>query len=600
MKITTALLILFSLVITNISMSQSVSEQEIFSAPQDEMAMLYNFVYDKNSGSYCYIINDPITFKYVINSRYGNSKSYDYLSNFYIKFDALGNYYSVASNYYPEGTYDSSLYYLIINGDEVAKLEYAEPYDGYINPDDKFEFVVKEGEKFKIATVSSTSPISYSQPFDQVRVAWRYIPVQDNMTGDDDFFVRDANRHRYYIVRNDGKAYFYHGGIVDATLYSDIDNSSLTYDNAGQLSYVAKSMGEFWETDGNEFVVQGSKSYNSFLKVYTPVLFNSSNEPVYVAAAEKVNEDNYISTLVIGNDLKPAYTNSSKTERMENFTAGIYNLAIDESGNISYIGSARHNWDEFDYETVYSKAAFVTNDVGSPFYFDPGTVIENMSGDKLFTINPNSTYGKSVLNLNSRGENKIVSDNKFDFIGDYGFTSDGEIFYIGVISGNYELGIKDQYIIVMNDIEVATNPSLIFSEVDEGKYSYLAFDKNNNFAFATYDLIDSSSDYNEWYSVSFLKTNTGTVSPKILSFPGRAFFNSIERFMYLDNGKLFSIGYSYDYSNQYLTYSQLNVDETPVDKIYNSITEFKYDKLMNRITFMGSRDNKIFNVVVEP
>lgn len=599
MKIVTPLILLFAIVITNISVSQTVREQEIFTNQSGEMALLYNFVYDQATGSYCYIDMDPVSFKYVITSRYGASKPYDFLSNFYIKFDALGNYYCVASNYYPAGTYDSTLYYLIINGEEVKQLEYAEAYDGYINPDDKFEFTVREGEKFRIATVSSTSPIQFSQPFDEIRVAWRYIPVED-ASGEDDFFVRDANRNRLYVVRNNDKAFFYHGGNLVETGYSDIDNSSLVYDNQGQLTYIAKSLGRFWEDEGNEFVVQGSRSYNPYLKVYSPVLFTSSNEPVYIVSTGKVGEDNFISTLAVGNEIKPAYTNAAKTQRMEDFTAGIYNLSIDASDVISYTGSVRVNWDDFDYESVYSKAAFVVNNIGSEFYFDPGTVIKNMSGDELFSLNPNQTYGKTVLNLSSNGVNEIISDDKFNFIGDYGFTPSGEVYYVGVISGNYDLGIRDQYIIVINGIETGTYPSLIFSEVDEGKYSYLAFDKNNNYAYATYDLIDTASDFNNWYSVSFLKTNTGTVTPRIVSFPGRAFFNSIERFMYLDNGVLFSIGNAVDYSNQYISYSQLNFGDNAVDKIYSSISELKYDKLMNRMTFRASRDNKIYDVVLEP
>lgn len=599
MKLITPLLLLFAMVTANISVSQTVREQEIFANENGEMALLYNFVYDRFTGSYCYIDMDPVTFKYVITSRYGISKPYDFLSNYYIKFDALGNYYCVASNYYPAGTYDSTLYYLLINGEEVAQLEYAEAYDGFINPDDKFEFTIRDGEKFKIATVSSTSPIQFSQPFDEIRVAWRYIPLEDS-SGEEDYFVRDSDRHRIYVVRNDGKAFLYHNGHLLSTLYSDIDNSSLNYDKNGQLTYIAKSLGRFWEDDGNEFVVQGSKSYNSYLKVYSPVLFTNANEPVYVVSTGKVGEDNYISNLAVGNEVKPAYTNASKTQKMEDFTAGIYNLNIDASDVISYVGSVRVNWDEFDYESVYSKAAFVVNDIGSEFFFDPGTVVKSMSGDELFSINPNQTYGKTVLNLHSNGENKIVSDDKFNFIGDYGFTPEGEIYYVGVISGSYDLGIKDQYIIVINGIETANYPSLIFSEVDEGKYSYLAFDRNNNYAYATYDLVDTASNFENWYSVSFLKTNTGTVTPRIIPFPGRAFFNSYERFMYLDNGVLFSIGNSVDYSNQYISYSQLNFGEKAADNVYSSIMDFKYDKLMNRMTFRASRDNKIYDVVVEP
>lgn len=582
----------------NTSMSQVVQEREIYSANAD-FAMIYNFLYDEGTGSYCYIETDPVTFKYRIKSRYGESKGYDYLSNYYIKFDAMGNYYCIASNYYPEGTFDSSLYYLIINGEEIAQFEYAEAFDAYVNPNQEYEFTIREGEKFKIAKVSSTKQLSYSQEFDEIRVAWRYIPAEE-YSGDFEPYVRDANGYRYYITRNNQRAYFVHGNNIVQTPYSDIDNTSIVFDNNGAMTFIAKTNGRFWEDDGNEIVVQGDKTYRTFLKVFSPVLFTSANEPVYIVSDMKIDGDIYVSNLAVGNDIRPAFTDASRTKKVEDFTAGIYDLKILNSGEIAYIGSVRTNWDEWDFETVYSKSTFVVNDIASPFYFEPGMKATNIFGDELFTSNPTSVYGTSVLNLISRGESRVVSDPKFNFIVDYGFTPNGDVFYVGMVQGNYDLGIKDKYTIVVNSREFGTYPALIYSEVEDGRFSYLSFDKQNNFAYATYELIDSSENYEDWYSISFLKTNSGTVTPTIINYPGRAFFNSIERFMYLDDGKLFYIGNSFDDSNPYLIYSQLNVGLNPLDKVYNAITDFKYDRLMNRMTFRASRDNKIYDVVVQP
>lgn len=130
---------------------------------------------------------------------------------------------------------------MIINGDEVAQVEYAEGYDAYINPDDEYEVVIRENGEYKIMTVSTTSPISYSAGFDKIIPSWRYIP--ENAEGEQDYFFRDENGDRYYIVRKGGKAGFLHGSFFDETPYSDIDNSSITYDRNNRLTYIANRGG---------------------------------------------------------------------------------------------------------------------------------------------------------------------------------------------------------------------------------------------------------------------------------------------------------------------------------------------------------------------
>ena len=578
--------------------SQSLKETLLYESKDDEFVQVYNYFSDVSTGSYCYIVTNPDNFKYLIKSRYKDSKYYDFISGYYIKFDSKGNYYCIAANYI-DGGYDSSAYFLIINGDEVAQVEYAEGYDAYINPDDEYEVVIRENGEYKIMTVSTTSPISYSAGFDKIIPSWRYIP--ENAEGEQDYFFRDENGDRYYIVRKGGKAGFLHGSFFDETPYSDIDNSSITYDRNNRLTYIANRGGNFYEEGGEEFVVQGDKEYSPFVKVFNPVLLNDKNEPVYSAAISQKGIDSYVYSLVIGNEQIQAYTNSEKTQKVEEITNGIYDLKIDDDGTISYMASIRINWNDFDFESVYSKNAIIVDGVSQGFYNDLGTIIRNdRNGDLLFTYNPTNVSGKSVLNLKSNGVDEIISDPKFSYLMDYGFSPDGKIYYIGVISGDYEAGIKDRYTIVIDGIEVANEESFVMSEVDSLKYSYVNFGPDGKYAYATYEFIDTASDFNNWYSISFMKTNEETLSPPILNFPGRAFFNSIQLFRFLNDGRVFFIGQSDDMSNPSLSYIQLNVNEQADQHIYNSISDVKYNRLMNQFEFRATRENKIFEVVFTP
>lgn len=269
--------LLFLLVIfSNNTFSQTIDEKEIFSLDYKGNTELYNFIMDEASGNFCYAYLIPDEKKTFLISPKGQSEKYDFIMTFDTKFDSKGNYFTNAGNY--ESDYGIDNYFLIINGKTIKGLEYIESSSSFIDKKDEYVFIFKIKEDYFIGYAKADGSFRQSEKYDIVKPVYKYFQGRgmegDNEQIGDEYFYRNADGERGFIVVKNGKAGLLFGEDIKMTDYSDIHESSLTLDNNNELTFIAKNGGKFYENAGDEFVVSGDIKFNSFDYVTPPVLFN--------------------------------------------------------------------------------------------------------------------------------------------------------------------------------------------------------------------------------------------------------------------------------------------------------------------------------------
>ena len=112
---------------------------------------------------------------------------------------------------------------------------------------------------------------------------------------------------------------------------------------------------------------------------------------------------------------------------------------------------------------------------------------------------------------------------------------------------------------------------------------------------SSFDYYEDGQDYID--PSAYVITNKGKQDPKILSRSGLKDFNYIDNMFYTSNNKLFYIGGTNDVVNN-KNYMELIVDGKNLEKVYSSMAYLNYDKVSNTLSFVGARDNKVYNVKV--
>ena len=586
-----------------LSYGQYINEEEILTLDPGQMADPWSVAVDKNPGTMCYIRYSPENNTYTILSNGKESGSYGYISNYDIKFDSRGNYYVLASTPYDEN-YQSE-YVLLVNGDSIATFPYAESYNSIITKNDEFKFPVKSSwdaeEKYRLVTYTMSGGIKESEEYLSIRLMYRGVPY-NYAAGDHDQdynqnLFEDKNGNNGYVVSDGITAMLLIGDNVTRTEYTDIDAGSFIYDNNGELCFIAKNGALFYSGPGNEFVVQGDKKYASFDYVYSPIQFTSSNVPVYTSV-DYINDYQSIYSLVIGDEIQKAYRDKDKKLAGPEFTGGVYDVQIQSDGDITYYGSVFDQSTE-GREAVMYNTAYVVNGVMSELYPGLGGVKTNSKGESISVISPDGDYySQDLIRLNGK-KGKINKEN-FTSIVDYGFTPKGDIYYVGMKEGNYEQRIKPEYQLYIDGLLIGKYEMMLYQGMGDS-YELVKFNDKGDYAFAV-----SKFYYYEDYpeeqvpdASAYVITNTGKQDPKIM-VPGitKTDFDYIEYLFYTTNGKLFYNGGISNYPEN-ITYSQPVIDGQSPGNIYNSIANVHYDKLSNVLTFIGGRDNKLYNVRID-
>jgi hypothetical protein len=574
--------------------AQTLTETEVYTAEGTEPLDLYSFISDPRTGAYIYVKYDATDNKYtIVSSKGSTSAKLGYVTPGYTRFDSKGNYYTMAVDYVDTSRTD---YHLIVNGENIKTYSYAEPYNMLMNSNDQIEFIVKEGDMYKLVKYSAGGPINESESYASIKPI---IAYQMMMTeGDDESapsaeqFFRDKEGRHGYIVSNGTVSSIMFGESITPTKYTDIDQYSFTYDKSGVLSYIAKYGGRFYEVPGREFVVQGDKEYSEFEYVASPLQFTSNNVPVYVTT-RKVTDTKYVYGVAAGNEIQKVYKDKAKTRPGDEFTGGIYEVKID-GNNIVYTASIMLNNPPDDYESAMMKTSIVTNGIQGKAYYDMGQVKGTPNKYLASYRDGKKSKDYSLLFRNGSSSEKVNGD-AFNSISDYGFDPSGKIYYVGVNYGDYEKKIKDSYSVYLDGERVGTYDGLIYQMSPKGEYSFFKFGKNGKYALIANDVNYEVTSEVSYYNTTYIILNGNVVKPQVSGLKG---FEFIDNLNFTNDNRLFYVGGTYDEAS--LTNNMyLMVDGRPLDKTYNSIQDLKFDEGTNTVTFRGSRGNTIYDVSVK-
>ena len=573
--------------------SQTITEKKLFTLTFKGIPDIYSFIQDESGKNYCYSYYIEDEGKYFIISEKSLSEKYNYINIRDIAFDKKGNYFAVCGNY--AENYGLNNNFLIINGKEVFNSNYIESYSSFINKEDEYTFIFTEKEKYYFGYIKADGKIRKSESYDMLKPAYK-DSVNLLSEGDEEgnsgmnMFMNENGDRGFIAIRN-GKASIIIGSEIFETDYSDINEASITRNRNGDLSFIAKKGGRIYESVGNEMVVSGKKEYNIFQTVHPPLIFNKSNEPVYYAS-DSISENKYDYFVVKGNDRQPANYFNKKI----NFAYGINRLKLNEYDEPVYFGIEEYIIPAVNtgqnppmYDEYYSLYYYVRNTEA----FELGYNVSNhkfSKEGKLLYPGIADIQKKEYLLLESSGESRVIlNDEKFDQIIDFGYTPDGEIYYVGEIYEDSALNKKHESLLFIGKKIIGRFNYILFQGYKDN-YSVLKFDSKNNFAFTAtegYDTVVSASVY----------TNNGK-----LPVPGNASdpnvsFNSILGLMFTKNDKLFFIG-EYTVEKNKFKY-ELFSDNVSLGKVYDFVDKIDYNVNENKLTFYATKDKSIFKVEIQ-
>ncbi len=601
---------IFFLLFINLKLfPQSVSEKELFTLTYEGNPEVYSFRYDDKSGgsSYLYTIpsqtdistgNTPSSSvsKSFIIFKNTESEKYDYINFEDGKFDSDGNFYVVAGNYAADYGADNN--FLILNSKTILNFDYIESYSAFINKNNEFVFVFKESGKFLIGKYSTANGLTKSVPYDMIKPVYKdtvnYFSEGETEGNYGDNFYLDKNGERYFIYIKNNKAGFLSESGVIETKYSDINESSVTMNRNNELSFIGKKNGRFYEINGDECAVSGGKEYKTFQSVYPPLRFNSRNEPVYYCS-DSLGENNYDYYPVTGD--KKIKAVNSETGKKVTVKTGISDLRILNDGSISYIATdevvipaKKSSQEEVTYDSYFTKFYFVKSNKASEMGYNISNIVYGKGGSMLYSCIADINKNEYVL-VESNGVSKIIlSDERFGQIYSYGYTPEGEVFYIGQ---DYETdNNKSATSRLIIGGKVKGNFEYInYKYTSDGNSSALKFDSKNNYAFVSEKKIDSMN-YADYININSKESGFPEIKES-----NAGYFSGIKGLLYSADDRLFYIG---EYkNNREETLSGIFIDNVAQDKVYNTTGEVSFDKNKNEVNFFAVRGKQIYKVSVK-
>ena len=567
--------------------SQEIQETKISDFTVPGNVDVYDFKMEPKMRNYCYVVwtNDRTASE--IHSRNTVSQSFSYVISDQIKFFSNSKYAAIGENFYDSIRKASTT--LIVEGKNILTSEYIEWTSSYINKDDVLTVIIKDAEKYYLAKYSEDDGLTRSEPYDELRAAYRF----ERGTGEegDDYvheeeYILDKNGDRIYTAVRNNKAYLIIGDEVKATPYTDIDNSSISFDSNGDICFIAKDNGGLYSSPKGSFVVKGSKRFKTFDYVYAPLYFDRSGS-IYYVASDSVGEYEYDS-YIVKNDKKLDLKNKAT-----GIVSGILNVTVSPEGNVSYLEWREVNQKNETSDQYYSSSSYFVK--GGKEYFLGYSVrpfVYGAKGEFLYAAQPEPKASKSDIYLFENDRTKRINSASYDDIYGYGFTPDEKIYYLGMIndtsSGQYNSSVD----LIINNEKVGNYGFLIYQTEGDSSRA-LVFSQKGDYAFVTEEKISD----NQYYSVIH-------INGKKLDFPnvateGSTYFTGIYNMFYSVNNKLFftataRTGESYN-DNVY----EVFVDNRSLGKTYNSMSRINYDRSLNEVTFLAGRGKALYDVKVK-
>jgi len=590
MKKTILIIFVLCLLITN-GLTQTFTEKEIYKNTYKGKLDANNFIYDKASGTFCYLYSIENENKFFIISNNTVSGKYDYFNFHETCFDSKGNYYSVSTDYKKD--YGSDNYFLVVNGKTILDFNYIDGYSSYLNNNNEFVFIFKQFEEFKLGYYSIENGFRSTDGYKVIEPIY-YINKFGYEEEPPIIFLKNEDGERGFVANKGENPIFIFGDKKIPTTCSDINQWSVTFDKYNQLSYIASKKGKLHKSDSEDIIVVGDKEYKDNAELqfsYPPILFNNNNEPVY-SAATQIDEslgDNY---LVVGNEIQKAYMDKEKTEPAPMFTGSVFFFSIEKDNTIKYLASEIVSDDgKINREHNNTITYLVDDNVAKKLGNNVGKVKFNPSGDILFSaIDDNSKEKYSLFRISGNNKYKI-NDREFDGIIEYGFFSSGEVYYIGLNYMVHKLNDSSGYLVYFGD-KYLGNYVNISSQDNEHSYEYVKFGSDGSYAFVANEILDTA----KLELAAFVVTDKGKLPFVSIIETDKKGYSNISNLMFIKENRLFFTG-MFNHGDAYDI--EVSIDNNPIGKIYKSISDVEYNEEKNELTFYGVRNDKIYYVTIQ-
>lgn len=578
------------LIFTKLLFSQTFTEKKLFTLEFEGSPDVYSFIYDKNSGMYCYGYMVPNENKVFLISNKSLSVKYDYINYSDILFDSKGNYFAVCGNYQEDYGADNN--FVILNGKEVFNSNYVESYSSYIDNSGNFNFIFREKGLYYFGKINSEGKLSKSQGYDLIKPLYsdsvNYLNEGDAEGFQSRKYFYTENGNRGFITVRNGKTSLIAGDKEINTNYTDINETSVTKNKNGKLSFIAKTNGIFFASPGEEFVVSGDSEYRHFFITYPPVLFDENNEPVYIAA-DSLGENKMDYYAVTGNKKHSAFMSGNELK----FSSSITNLKIVNGNNLSYTGieevvipNDNSDTGKSGYNYYFYKYYLITGETAHELGYNLSEIKYGKDNKLLYTGIADLTK-KEYLLMESNGESRvIINDKNFDAIYYFGYTPSGEIYYSGEVFADSASGKNNSSSLYLGNRLIGSF-DFIMSQGINNDYSALKFDSKGNYAFAAG--VETGDEQSAEIYLNGKKLPAPDKTPV-----GSNKLNTVLNMIFTVNNKLFFIGEFKSGKDDYVY--QCYSDNSAVGESFDSIGNVTYDKNKDTISFFGVRGKSLYSV----
>lgn len=567
--------------------SQEIQETKISDFTIPGNVDVNDFKMEPKMRNYCYIVWNSDRTASEIHSRGTVSQAFSYILSYQIKFFSNSKYAAIGENSYDSNRKASST--LIVEGKNILTAESIEWTSSYINKDDVLSVIIKDAEKYYLLKYSEDDGLSKSEPYDELRAAFRFdrgIGEEGDDYVHEEEFTIDKNGNRIYTAVSNNKAYLIIGDEVKATPYTDIDNSSIAFDTNGDICFIAKDNGGLYSSPKGFFVVRGDKKYQKFDYIYAPLYFDKSGSVFYVAS-DSVGEYEYDS-YIVKNDKKLVLKNKTSGA-----VSGIHNVSVSPEGDVSYLEWRDIKQKNETSDQYYSSASYLVK--GGKEYFLGYSVrpfVYGAKGEFLYVAQSEPNVAKSDIFLFMNEKTQKINSMSYDDIYGYGFTPDEKIYYLGMnndtSSGEYNSSVD----LIIDNKKIGNYNFLIYQTEGDSSRA-LVYSQNGNYAFVTEEKISD----NQYKSVIYINSQK-------LDFPnvateGSKFFTGIYNMFYTVNSKLFFTANTKTGENFNDNVYEVFVDNRSLGKTYNSIGIINYDRSLNEATFLAGRGKALYEVKVK-
>ncbi|MBN1633709.1 MAG: hypothetical protein JW917_06055 [Ignavibacteria bacterium] len=536
------LFVIVFFIFCGISISQTVNESPFLEAGYQEYPQ-YDMRYDKTTGTYVYTYYDTTINKSMFLSNKGNSKYYDYCGAYNVQFNSKGDYFGTGSTFAEDYANDKT--HIIANGIELRTYSYIDPI---IIKDDILYVIAKNDNKSVFVKYNTmTKKFEYEKTYDEINLVY----LSEEIYTEPYFelgFTKDGKE--YFAAKDNNKQFLVIGGI-EQEKFDEINPYGVTPDKIGEITYIATKI-----TDDirESFVIQGTKRYRSFPSIIEYIRFTNDNIPVY-GISDDTTYSYFTKQYVTGNN------------PMKSYNAGVWGLDNTPSGKIFYIAS------DSTADGKYTSRLVIDG-------------IEGKSYDAVYNVRFDNK-DKPVFIVTKNQMEVLVYDNEeigteYNYIFGLTISPDGNIGYIGTISGDEGAKIPERYFVIIDGKRYGPFLSVPYGLM-EGFFEAITFNESGNYAFAATDEKSKTYD-NQKFTVYSNKFNS----------PGS--FNYVNEIIAYNNDFYYSTA-----SELSETVTEYNIFKNG-NKIaggYTALMDYKLDKENGIITFIGVKNYNYMYVEIK-